>query len=306
MNMVKIAWLLFLLSPLAGYLRLRLLSSILGQAVFLRTISFLFFHFQSITLVFFILSFMYATLLKKEHGASEDLKRLLKFFLVSSSIGALVSGLLINLETVNYPNYIYSHIGVKFDQLIIFFAIAFIVTALSLWTLLVGGHKRQLLGRKRTVTELTAILGIIGLSILSLKTLVEFKSISKWALSGYETKLGNQYSYYGPLIKGTPENGKIILPPQTDIWATIGNQPVSRYFLYPRTLIGGEYLDEQSFATKVKEAYFIAVEEKPSYSWPQIDEKTKAISFDEGTFIKYRELRLFYKEDFYTVYRINF
>src|SRR3990170_2329783 len=78
----------------------------------------------------------------------------------------------------------------------------------------------------------------------------------------------------------------------------IGNQPVLRYFLFPRTLISGALLDNQEFAQQIGIAYFVEIDPLSHLThWPKIDERNKTIIFDERTEIKYKTIETVFKSD---------
>jgi hypothetical protein len=57
---------------------------------------------------------------------------------------------------------------------------------------------------------------------------------------------GFYYDYMAFVKSYTPENAKILIPPQQGPWFSEGNGALSRYFLYPRKLYNGNDITVQT------------------------------------------------------------
>jgi hypothetical protein len=123
---------------------------------------------------------------------------------------------------------------------------------------------------------------------------------------GYEGKVGVDYKYIKLLSENSPEDAIVIHPPQGNKWPAIGNQPVLRYFLFPRTLVSGALISKQKFVESLGEAFFVVIDPGGEREWPLIDYKNKTLIFNEFDYIKYKKLLLIYGNDVSKVYKINF
>lgn len=78
-----------------------------------------------------------------------------------------------------------------------------------------------------------------------LKGLEVFSPTNDLTLFSNELKLRQRigpevYDYYEFVKNNTPEDARILIPPQGLPWPRIGNSAYSRYFLYPRYLVSGK------------------------------------------------------------------
>jgi hypothetical protein len=143
--------------------------------------------------------------------------------------------------------------------------------------------------------------------ILSLSPLVSRARLLGEVKGGFEGRVGVHYKYIIRLEKNSPTDAAIIHPPQGEKWPAIGNQPVLRYFLYPRTLISGALFNNQDFARQFETAYFVEIDPwSDSTHWPKIDTENKVVIFDEQTEIKYKKIEVVFKSDDGSVYKVYF
>jgi len=208
--------------------------------------------------------------------------------------------LLVNINKANYPNYLYSQFGIIPEHLI---AISYFLVVMLTFDILITIYSKQS-ARKLNYLDIVRILGIIILFCYSVIGIKNFNNIKEWALSSYENKLGKQYNYYEYLIKYTPESSTIVHPTQSDVWATIGNQPINRYFLFPRKLISGYYFNNSEFAHTVGEIYLVTISDEHGNKWPLFKEGT--ISLNGTNFIIYKNLERLFSEGVIQVIKVNF
>jgi hypothetical protein len=110
-------------------------------------------------------------------------------------------------------------------------------------------------------------------------------------VENYSDKFGKDFVYVQVLNKYTPLDSAIIHPPQNNNWPAIGNQPMLRFFLYPRVLISGTILDD-SDVCKSRDCYFVLIDSdyQGRPVWPEIDVKSNLITFDGSHKIKFYSL----------------
>jgi len=212
----------------------------------------------------------------------------------------LLAGRLLNLEDANYPNFIYGHYGITISQLKLMSFICSLEVlgfiAANIYLIRVGGSKLGTNNNSISLSERAsfyiAILGLLSMLVLSSSTFFEWKNLMSDARSNYTGRIGNDYQYLKLISSNTPTDIKVVLPPQGDLWPAIGNQPVARYFLFPRTLISGELVNNQIFADSLAEVYFPEINSTNSRpNWPIVNTKNKTVIFDTITQIKYKDLK---------------
>jgi len=91
------------------------------------------------------------------------------------------------------------------------------------------------------------IFWVLGTNLLKLNSMFnsEFAFIIRHPLANYDDKMrqkvGQQfYDYTQFVIRNSPENSNILVPPQAFPWPQSGNIAYVRYFIYPRGLFNGE------------------------------------------------------------------
>ena len=266
--------------------------------------------------VFLVLFYWFKEFIDKEFPLAH--KKTLGFLSFLSIIFLIFARILLDLEYNNYPNYLYSLYGITISHLefMSFIAALELLSFMSLLVYSASFNYKSINKLKRygfissklnRASFFVAILGFSGLLILSANTFLNWNKLSSGEKGGYESRIGRHYKYLVLLTNNTPSDANIIHPPQGDKWPAIGNQPIIRYFLYPRTLISGVILKNQEFASEVQEAYFVEIDKLFEEShWPIIDKFGKTIIFDEDNKIKYTQLEIIYESEDGSVFKILF
>ena len=310
-------WFAFLLSPLLSFFRFYFMvkNDILKIHITSLSTLFLYFPFFISTVVFFILIFWFKRFIdKKASGAHQ---KTLVFLSISSVVFLVIARSLLVLEQRNYPNFLYGHFGLTVSQLETMSFVAALELFVFLFMLAYNRtfklSKQNRLERNNGRAQMEiyslilALVGLSGLIILSIYPFVNWSRLYGEVKGGFESRVGVHYKYIVLLAENTPTDVKIIHPPQGEKWPAIGNQPVLRYFLYPRVLISGALLDNQEFAMEIGSAYFVEIDTFSGLThWPKIDERSKTIIFDESTEIKYKAIDTVFKSDEGSVYLVYF
>lgn len=113
--------------------------------------------------------------------------------------------------------------------------------------------------------------------------------------STYELKMRHKLGweiidYYEFVKRNTPENSKILIPPQGFPWPMSGNAAYSRYFLYPRHLISGKEKEPGVDLKKENIKYVLIIwgESKQlqydfTHGWPKFSLPAKRIIYKKPT-----------------------
>lgn len=309
---LTIIWVIFLCSPILGVLRLKFLINPSLNTFHINGLSSVIYYFpyllSIIALLIIVLRFVAFT---KGKLISESKYNM--WFISLLTIGFLVvSQILINSEYSEYPNYLYSRFGITINQLK---SMSFVASLQVMVFISLSVYKMSLYNKLKTTAETLprykipfyiSTVGILCLFAMSLATLTDWRILSREAGEGYEGKVGIDYKYIELIQKNAPESAQVIHPPQGDKWPAIGNQPVLRYFLYPRTLISGALLTNNEISAEIMSAIFVVIDKDGSRNWPLIDIKNKKISFNESNYINYNSLSVIFENNISTLYLVKF
>lgn len=314
--LLVLLWLTFLLSPLLSVFRLYFVVNKDFQNFRIIGLSTLLYYFPFFisSIVLLIIVLWFKRFIDKKISVLQ--RKTLIFLSISSVTFLILARFLLALEERNYPNFLYGHFGLTVPQL----ELMSFVTALELFVflfMLVYNRSFKLLrqksqgasglARREGYSFLLALTGLSGLIILSLSPFVSWTRLLGEVKGGFESRMGVHYKYIVLLKENSPEDVKVIHPPQGEKWPAIGNQPVLRYFLFPRELISGALLDNQELAEQIKVAYFVEIDPlSDSTHWPIFHEESRVIIFDEKTEIKYERLDAVLKTEDGSVYQVYF
>ncbi|PIY80166.1 MAG: hypothetical protein COY80_04320 [Candidatus Pacebacteria bacterium CG_4_10_14_0_8_um_filter_42_14] len=314
------SWILFLLIPVVNFLRLfiishdklvdenlRVLLSKLSQVA----VGFL--SIYSLSLFFVCLYYFSNRVILKQQ------RKAFLFIVSSGVIFFVINSLLISLEGRKFPNYLYSTIGSTADflsnlNLLTLFNLALVLIILfqrgSLFHMNSKANKSSLSKKFAVIIHSSKILIVLILIfsfISSINTILNFRSQYKNAQISYEQRFGDEYEFVKILKATVPERSSVIHPPQNSTWPFIGNQPIIRYFLFPRRLISGVLLNNRKITQEISAAYFAEIySESTDKHWPLVDTSNKAIIFDQKTSIEYSELEKVAEVNGVVIYKISF
>lgn len=182
-------------------------------------------------------------------------------FLMSAAV--IVLNIIFNyLESINYPNYVYSKFHLylpylsqfsTFQTLLVFLAVILFFNRMkivnSIFTLSRKNELIKLLVNTEFVVALITLIIIssfvpvfVNMSVYEVKMFIRsnfsnldyrFRTVDLW-------DVGMKMDF---VAKNIPENSSVLLPPQTWDFPEIGNQVLVRYYLFPRVLISPKRVD---------------------------------------------------------------
>jgi hypothetical protein len=230
---------------------------------------------------------------------SIELKRLVQ--IVSfSGLGAVFAWLFfVFLDKVNYHNYVFSTYDIylpSLERFANFQTIVLISGYYTFWYL--KNHKQNV--TKKYVFPIVIIILFVNVFLGNITKFVDIVSNEMKFLSQYYHSQGKlektpdfitlkRWSSFINLY--TESNSAIIHPVQSDEYPVIGNQPLARYFLYPRTLVSTTFADQYIKDNKNINIYYIfkKANSLPGEYFPSKETNFKKayILFMDGTIKEY-------------------
>lgn len=195
---------------------------------------------------------------------SKPKKWLINMLGIAAVIYSIILLFLSFAEIAHYPNYVYtiSHVNLVSFQFLI--GILFIHYF---------AYKDDKLSRLERIARglLIAILVCIGIEGFGRTTSFVRNSIEpirQYPFASYDQKMIRSYPELYPALKEvvrlTPPDSTIIIPPQGNPWEFEGNGAIVTYFVYPRHVIN---MSEASAVPKVSGSSFILIAKG---SWPTL------------------------------------
>lgn len=201
-------------------------------------------------------------------------KMIVKLFQIAAIISSLLYVVLVFMETITYPNFVFTSIHVNpftfqfFVALVVFHSLIISRTNLAKSLLLAGLIYVGTDGAGR-------VLGMAYTGVVE---------IASDPLASYATKMTKAYPGFYPamqLVKTlTPDDATILIPPQGNPWDIEGNMAMVNYFLYPRTVRNFdqgqiENLPDNTYLLIAKGSW--ARTGEMDYGWPKISVSAKQI-----------------------------
>lgn len=202
----------------------------------------------------------------------------------------VISGILLSLEAINYPNFVFSTIHIHLDGLQIMTLLIFIYFLLS--------NLKHIRYHSLTRETIMIVMFALVLNFTFAAVINDLKLLSK------EFKLmqnagdtdsqkqhagwGDIYLYTQLLNRSTPHNATIAFPPAQNHWLYSGNVVLMRYFVYPRSIVNlTETGSEETLAQLPAQTFdYIALAWGESneldlspYGWPKQAVKTEYIDY---------------------------
>lgn len=173
------------------------------------------------------------------------------------------------IEAKNYNNYIFSNYHIQpdvFFNVVLFSILLVVVEHINLKKI---SFTQYILGFFVLILLVNNINKTFNLVIKS--NLYIFNNLS----FDYDKKMNKTYGFYYDYMKFvreyTPEDARILTPPQEEPWDAEGNVALSRYFVYTRKLYNGSY---DSVDLNNVDYIMIAwgswnIEDQSRYGWPK-------------------------------------
>lgn len=311
-----IFWMLFLSTPLAGSLKYFYITRFDGGVTFIRKSLSLAEKLWIVLLILFAIAFgAWIRRYLSARSRRQD-SIVISVIGISAVIAFLASTHFLHLESINYPNYIYSTFGLKISHLDVISTASLFVAVLCVFLPFIKMQKLKR-GKKQVLKQnfLRGLLNpvraifLVGLVILIWQALSPFRyweAYVGYSAQTYESKF-EQFEYINKLSIHVPATEKIILPVQSSVWPAISNPPVVRYFLFPRELVSSSIIENQQNVQEISSAYFVELGlENDKKHWPDIDQESKVVSFNGEDKINYTSLELVSGNNGINIYFIVF
>lgn len=177
------------------------------------------------------------------------------------------------LESVTYPNFVFSKFHINLDSSSIFIA--------SLSILLV----MQNIKKQNIFVSLALFISVFYIFSEFQRVFVSGVGRNKFEIKNlsmtYDEKMAKEYGidyyFYKFVMEKTLPSDTVIIPPQQEPWIHTGNALLSRYFLTPRNLINGNLTNIASLSA---EYVTVSNESDPNHGsgiWPDFDIKTNKV-----------------------------
>jgi len=238
-------------------------------------------------------------------------KKLFYSVLFSSVSLFLINNLLLLLERIRYQNYIYSKVGLSPEKLHIinvFLTLSFFTCILYFFrqnTIL--RKKSKMLSPKVFLTSYNMFITIFFFSsafmsfLFSFYPFTSFREVLLTSRMTHDVKFGVQYKYVEALRQITPQDAVIVHPEQGVVWPLIGNQPVIRYFLFPRILVSAGV---ENFSSAIQDFSIIFLPKitDAGAEWPLIE--NQKIRINESTEFSYKKLEELRSSNSVSIYKV--
>ncbi|MDQ3008758.1 MAG: hypothetical protein M3Q81_04125 [bacterium] len=308
-----LAWLFFLTSPLITVLRYYLSVKDVQLDSSYKNILITGLSTLRYLIIFYCLAILFLWI-RQYRTREMDAKHrtVLVFMGLTGTLFFIFNTLLLFAEQLKYPNFIYSQTGLP-SSLVYMLNQVTLLILIMIFLLLFDKSKtlfriitfKFLKGSTSKIATVGVFLSFFIVVVNSFQPLINSISHYKTSKITYSQKIGEDFKYIEALQNYTESDASVIHPPQSGVWPFIGNQPMIRYFLFPRLLISGELL-EMNELVPVNTAYFFVVNDTPTQHWPLIDMTQKSIIFDTMNSITYQDLELIGTHRGVNVYKVVF
>lgn len=306
---VLLLWLIYNIAIFSGIVRYRLLFSNNVSLRILKYLATVLWRGNVFLAVVFCLFFLYLLIAFIRGKTSNRKNKIFYFFCIFSLISLFISFRFINLELRNYFNFVYSKYGLLKTDLDLLNILSIIVLTTSVAILSAskyfGEDNKNLMLIFKTPTLFFSFLSLLIMISFSFRTLIHIPNLIMLIPKSYSDRF-EDYANIDFLRMETPENSKIILPPQDSKWSAISNPPIVQYFLFPRVLISSTYIKDELVAKNIGSAYFITIIKDQNRNWPDIDFKSNTINFIYNEQLNYKNIKLIKEIESGKLYLINF
>ena len=200
---------------------------------------FIFKHFNFLPMIFYVITGIAIIAIKLYPPPTPEKSLLAITFRLLAIYAIVLTGVFYIIETITYPNFIFTYLHVHLDGLQILTGMLFVYFALSN---LMHRHYVAILNSTflLAISSLLinyAIINTIDVTKLVKKEVKAMQIPAKNDEEKNEAGWGTIYLYAQMLKQATPEDAVIAMPPAQNHWLYSGNIVLMRYFLYPRTLV---------------------------------------------------------------------
>ena len=285
----------WLLGPFFFYtdsIKYLLLYKIGIPILFVKPLKVMFISSKFLLIIFFILG-IHIYIANRKQLLNQN--KSLLFIFISAVVMLLGNSGLILLENYTYFNFIYSKIGItpfSLEILNYFLLLSCSFTAvlyLSFYRVKSGLNFRIISIQTVKISVFIAL--ILFILSKSAYPLFNIHKIIRASHMTSEEKFGLQYKYVEVLADSTPKDSVILHPTQGAQWPLIGNQPVIRYFLFPRTLISAGIPDLNSKLAEFDSIYLPIIVDSET-AWPLINKETKTVTVEQNVEVMYKDISI--------------
>ena len=200
---------------------------------------FIFKHFNFLPMIFYVITGIAIIAIKLYPPPTPEKSLLATTFRLLAIYAIILTGVFYIIETITYPNFIFTYLHVHLDGLQILTGMLFVYFALSN---LMHRHYVAILNSTFLLAISSLLINYAIINTIDVTKLVkkEVKAMQIPAINDEEKNeagWGTIYLYAQMLKQATPENVVIAMPPAQNHWLYSGNIVLMRYFLYPRTLV---------------------------------------------------------------------
>lgn len=200
---------------------------------------FIFKHFNFLPMIFYVITGIAIIAIKLYPPPTPEKSLLAITFRLLAIYATILTGIFYIIETITYPNFIFTYLHVHLDGLQILTGMLFVYFALSN---LMHKHYVAILNSTFFLAISSLLINYAIINTLDVTKLIkkEVEAMQSPAQSDDEKNevgWGTIYQYAKMLKNATPEDAIIAMPPAQNHWLYSGNIVLMRYFLYPRTLV---------------------------------------------------------------------
>ena len=200
---------------------------------------FIFKHFNFLPMIFYVITGIAIIAIKLYPPPTPEKSLLAITFRLLAIYATILTGIFYIIETITYPNFIFTYLHIHLDGLQILTGMLFVYFALSN---LMHKHYVAILNSTFFLAISSLLINYAIINTLDVTKLIkkEVEAMQSPAQSDDEKNevgWGTIYQYAKMLKNATPEDAIIAMPPAQNHWLYSGNIVLMRYFLYPRTLV---------------------------------------------------------------------
>lgn len=219
--------------------------------------------------IFYFLSILAAVWTKKEQ------KRMHYLLKVCASAAAAVFLVLSFLEQFMYQNFVYSAVHINLA------GFQFLLGLLIVHAVLSGDSGRRVV-EKLAMSLIAGLListGVGGLGRTAGFAVRGIGEVVRDPFASYDKKMEKAYPGFYPAMKEvvrlTPEDAVLYIPPQTNPWEYEGNAALVRYFIYPRIAVnfpanGTTGVTERPAYVLIAKGSWKELTGSMAYGWPKM------------------------------------
>jgi len=251
---------------------------------------FIFKHFNFLPMIFYVITGIAIIAIKLYPPPTPEKSLLAILFRLSAIYAIILTGIFYIIESLTYPNFIFTYLHVHLDGLQILTGMLFVYFALSN---LNHKHYVNILNSTFLLAISSLLINYTIINVIEVTKIIKKETIAMQINATTdedknEAGWGKIYRYANMLKESTPDTATIAMPPAQNHWLYSGNIVLMRYFLYPRTLVNVKETDSQSTLSQLPETDYDYValvwgesneRDNAPYGWPKISIASEYIEY---------------------------